>query len=63
VHGDRDEFGGLAPLQKLVEQIKQHNASVELHVIKDSGHFFEDHLDELKQVITEWTKQQVKGTS
>ena len=57
VHGDQDEFGELARLQKLVEQIKQHNASVELHVIKDSGHFFEGHLDELKLAITEWTKR------
>jgi alpha/beta superfamily hydrolase len=60
VHGDRDEFGGLVRVQALVEQIKQHSASVELHVIKDSGHFFEGHLDELKQAITEWTKRELK---
>jgi len=58
VHGDRDEFGSLPRLQELLNQIKQHNASVELKVIKDSGHFFEDHLDELKQAITDWTKRQ-----
>jgi alpha/beta superfamily hydrolase len=60
VHGDRDEFGGLARLQELVEQIKQHNASVELHVINDCGHFFEGHLDELKLTITEWAGRQIK---
>jgi len=58
VHGDRDEFGSLRRLQELLDQIKQHNANVELKVIKDSGHFFEDHLDELKQAITDWTKRQ-----
>jgi len=60
VHGDRDEFGSASRLQELVDQINQHNASVELKVIKDSGHFFEGHLDELKQVITDWTRQQLK---
>lgn len=58
VHGDRDEFGSLTRLRELLDQIKEHNASVELKVIKDSGHFFEDHLDELKQAITDWTKRQ-----
>jgi alpha/beta superfamily hydrolase len=58
VHGDRDEFGSLPRLQELLDQIKEHNASVELKVIKDSGHFFEDHLDELKQAIADWTKRQ-----
>jgi len=58
VHGDRDEFGSLPRLQALVEKIQQHNSAVELCVIRDSGHFFEDHLDELKQAITGWTKRQ-----
>jgi uncharacterized protein len=61
VHGDRDEFGSLPRLLNLVDRIKQHNASVELHVIKDCGHFFEGHLDELKQAITDWTRRQLKN--
>jgi alpha/beta superfamily hydrolase len=60
IHGDRDEFGSIPRLLDLVDRIKQNNASVELHVIKDSGHFFEGHRDELKQVITDWTKRQLK---
>jgi alpha/beta superfamily hydrolase len=60
IHGDRDEFGSLSRLQGLVDQIKQHNESVELQVIKDSGHFFEGHLDELKQAIAGWTKRQLE---
>lgn len=63
VHGDRDEFGSLSRLQDLLDQIKQHNASVELQVIKDSGHFFEGHLDELKRAITDWTSRQFKDLS
>ncbi len=59
VHGDHDEFGRLSRLQQLVDQIKPHNTEVELQIIKDSGHFFEGHLDELKQTITSWVKQRV----
>jgi alpha/beta superfamily hydrolase len=59
VHGDRDEFGDLSRLQDLVDKIKQHNASVELKIIKDADHFFEGHLDELKQAITDWVKRQL----
>jgi uncharacterized protein len=61
VHGDKDEFGSMAHLLDLVERIRQHNAKVELRVIKDSGHFFEGHLDELKQVVTDWTKWQLRS--
>jgi alpha/beta superfamily hydrolase len=58
VHGDHDEFGSLPALTALVNKIKQRNADVTLRVIKDSGHFFEGHLDELKQAITEWATLQ-----
>jgi alpha/beta superfamily hydrolase len=58
VHGDHDEFGSLPALRDLVDKIKQHNISVTLRIIKDSGHFFEDHLDELKQTITDWAMRQ-----
>jgi alpha/beta superfamily hydrolase len=61
VHGEKDEFGSLSRLQDLVDLIKQHNRNVELHVIKGSGHFFEGHLDELKQVITDWINRQLFG--
>jgi alpha/beta superfamily hydrolase len=59
VHGDHDEFGSVSRLQVLVDEIQQHNPTVELHIIKDSAHFFEGHLDELKQVITDWTMRQL----
>ncbi len=59
LHGDKDEFGDLSRLRRLVDSLKQ-NGNVELHVIADCGHFFEDHLDELKQVITDWAKRQLK---
>jgi uncharacterized protein len=60
VHGDHDEFGSISRLRVLVDKIQQHNPTVEVHIIKDSGHFFEGHLDELKQVITDWTMRQLQ---
>jgi alpha/beta superfamily hydrolase len=60
VHGDRDEFGSLSALTLLLDKIKRHNTGVTLEVIKDSGHFFEDHLNELKQAITSWISRQVQ---
>jgi alpha/beta superfamily hydrolase len=61
VHGDNDEFGELSKLQALIERIRKQNVSVELKVIKGAGHFFEGHLHELKQAITDWTKRQSKN--
>lgn len=58
VQGDIDEFGDVNRLRSLVDQIKKNNSRVELHVIGDCGHFFEGHLDELKQAITDWAKRQ-----
>lgn len=57
VHGDHDEFGAVSALQQLVDEIKKHNPTVELHVIKGSSHFFEGRLDELKQAITDWANR------
>jgi alpha/beta superfamily hydrolase len=53
VHGELDEFGDIDALRKLVDQIKQH-APVELVAVAHAGHFFENSLDQLKNVITEW---------
>jgi len=59
VHGDQDEFGTVSELEGLLDEIKKHNPTVELHVIKGSGHFFEGHLDELKQEISDWATRQL----
>ncbi|HWN09001.1 MAG TPA: alpha/beta fold hydrolase [Pyrinomonadaceae bacterium] len=59
VHGDQDEFGTVSELQRLVDEIKTQNPGVELHLTKGSGHFFEGHLDELKQAITDWARREL----
>lgn len=58
IHGDQDEFGDVNRVAALAARLKE-NAGVELHVIKGSGHFFEGHLDELKQIITDWANRQL----
>ena len=58
VHGDMDEFGSLERLQALADKLKPHT-SVAVKVVRNCGHFFEGHLPELKQAITEWERQQL----
>ncbi|HEU0251444.1 MAG TPA: alpha/beta fold hydrolase [Pyrinomonadaceae bacterium] len=56
VHGEQDEFGDIEQLRKLVAEIEG-DVPVKLVVIPGAGHFFDDRLDELKRVITEWIQQ------
>lgn len=60
VHGDMDEFGSVPRLRDLVAKIEAHNPAVDLDIIEGAGHFFEGHLDELKQSITSWLNRQLK---
>lgn len=53
VHGDRDEFGDVKRLRKLAARIET-QTQVRLFVIPEAGHFFENHLEELKQAVTDW---------
>lgn len=57
VHGEQDEYGNVDKLRELVARVSE-NAPTELRVIKGVGHFFDEHLDELKRVITEWVGTQ-----
>jgi alpha/beta superfamily hydrolase len=61
VHGDRDEFGSVNKLRELVEETAKHT-DAEMVVFKDSGHFFDEHLDELRQAIKTWTAKQIAKT-
>lgn len=53
VHGEHDEFGDVDQLRKLVSELEA-STPVRLVVIAGAGHFFENHLDELKRAITDW---------
>jgi alpha/beta superfamily hydrolase len=53
VHGERDEYGDVEKLRELVALLGQ-NTQADLRIIKNSGHFFDNQLDELKAAITDW---------
>jgi alpha/beta superfamily hydrolase len=61
VHGDRDEFGSVESLQKLVDKVSQ-NTETELVIFENCGHFFDEHLNELRETIKNWTLAQIEKT-
>ncbi|MDQ6788381.1 MAG: alpha/beta fold hydrolase [Acidobacteriota bacterium] len=60
VHGDKDEFGSLASLESLVKQVAE-NADTKLVVFENCGHFFDNHLNELKDAIRDWTIEKMQN--
>ena len=60
IHGDRDEFGSIENIRRLFEQVKN-NTDAELIVIPNSGHFFDDHLNELRDAVRDWTVKQMNS--
>ncbi len=55
VHGDSDEFGAVDKLNKLYDEL---NCPKKLVVFKNCGHFFDNHLDELKETIKSWISRE-----
>ncbi|MEQ1603558.1 MAG: alpha/beta fold hydrolase [Pyrinomonadaceae bacterium] len=53
IHGDHDEFGSLESLNKLVDEVSK-NTDTELVVFENCGHFFDEHLSELRAAISDW---------
>lgn len=53
VHGDRDEFGALENVKKLVEKIAE-NTDAELVYFENCGHFFDAHLNKLRETVKNW---------
>jgi uncharacterized protein len=58
VHGDSDEFGAIENLRKLYKEVAK-KADAELVVFAQCGHFFDEHLNELREAIRDWTKRQI----
>jgi alpha/beta superfamily hydrolase len=52
VHGELDEYGSVENLKRIFDEIR---AEKELVVIKNAGHFFDDHLNELREAIRNWS--------
>ena len=60
VHGDTDEFGSIESLNSLVAQVAE-NTATRFVVFENCGHFFDKHLEELKNTIRDWTLEQMQN--
>jgi uncharacterized protein len=60
VHGDSDEFGTVDILKKLVDAVSK-TAETELVVFEDCGHFFDEHLNQLRDAVKNWTVKQLRN--
>jgi uncharacterized protein len=58
VHGDQDEFGSVPKLKELYDSLE---CEKELIVFENCGHFFDEHLNELKNAVRDWTLKQIKS--
>ena len=58
VHGDEDEFGSIENLNVLVSMVAE-NADTTLVVFKNCGHFFDNHLSQLKNAIHDWALEKI----
>ena len=58
IHGDRDEFGAIQNIRKLVDEVAK-NADAELVVVKDSGHFFDENLNEVRETVKNWVTKKL----
>lgn len=58
VHGDKDEFGSVESLNALVAGVSE-NTDARLVVFQNCGHFFDDHLNQLKDAIHDWVLEKM----
>jgi alpha/beta superfamily hydrolase len=52
--GANDQFADRDALEKLVAELPEPK---ELVLVEDTGHFFEDHLDEMRATIERWVRE------
>ncbi len=57
LHGDRDEFGSLENLKKLTDTIPH----AEVIVFENCGHFFDEHLNELRDAISSFVNKEFES--
>ena len=53
IHGDKDEFCSVASLRTLTDRIPH----AEVVIFENCGHFFDEHLSELRDVVHKWTER------
>lgn len=55
VHGDKDEFCSVESLRSLTDHIPH----AEVVIFENCGHFFDEHLNELRETISEWVSREI----
>ncbi|MBX7062498.1 MAG: alpha/beta fold hydrolase [Pyrinomonadaceae bacterium] len=55
LHGDTDEFCTVGGLRSITDKIPQ----AEVVIFEHGGHFFDDHLKELRETVRAWTEKQL----
>jgi alpha/beta superfamily hydrolase len=53
VHGDKDEFCSVESLRSLTDKISH----AEVVIFEDCGHFFDEHLNQLRETVASWVKK------
>ncbi|QQS34238.1 MAG: alpha/beta fold hydrolase [Acidobacteriota bacterium] len=56
VHGTEDEFCSVQSLRSLTDQIPH----ADVVIFENSGHFFDEHLQELRETVREWTLKELQ---
>ncbi len=58
VHGDKDEFGSVESLNELVAKVSA-VTDTSVKIFQNCGHFFDEHLTQLKNTIHDWTLEKI----
>lgn len=58
VHGDKDEFGSIENVRALAAEAAL-TADAELVEFTNCGHFFDEHLSDLRNTVRDWTERQI----
>ena len=56
VHGERDEFGSVPDLRALAARLPAESL-VQIKIIPDAGHFFDQQLEDLRRAVFEWAAE------
>lgn len=55
VHGDKDEFCSVESLRSVTDHIPH----AKVVIFENCGHFFDEHLNELRETISEWVSREI----
>ena len=55
IHGDKDEFCSVESLRSLTDRIPH----AEVVIFENCGHFFDEHLSELRDAVREWVERNI----